>query len=280
MAHQLADQAEWTAGRGNIWMELQPMLDRLFSPFEAILVNEIVALNVQSVLDIGCGAGGTSLAMAQYLKGNGVCTGVDISPDLIDLACRRAAKEQINARFLCGDAQRCGFSTGHFDAIVSRFGVMFFDDPVAAFMNIRHAAKPGAVLRCIVWRSIADNPFMAIQPDAIAQVLGPQAAPRPYAPRQFAFASDERVKEILADAGWHDVDIQPIDVPCELPANELPIYARRMGGMEATLGSLEGAQSSRLQAALDAEFARFVIDDVARFDAACWMVRATCPSCS
>ena len=275
MVHYRADQAEWTADRGNIWLELQPMLDRLFSPFESILVNEIVALNAQSVLDIGCGAGATSLAIAGHLKGNGVCTGVDISPDLINLACRRAAEQQANARFFCGDAQRYGFSPGHFDAIVSRFGVMFFDDPAAAFVNIRRAGGPGAALRCIVWRSVADNPFMAVQPDTIAQVLGPQAAPPPYAPGQFAFADDERVKEILTEAGWHDVEIQPINVPCELPANELPIYARRMGGMEAVLGRLEEAKSSRLQAALDAEFARFVVDDVARFDAGCWMVRAT-----
>lgn len=275
MAAQQAGKTVWTAVRSNVWVELQPMLDRLFSPFETILANEAVAQNARFVLDIGCGAGATTMAIAEQLKGDGVCTGVDISPDLMDLACRRATGEQANARFFCGDAQRYDFSPDQFDAIVSRFGVMFFDDPVAAFANIRRAARPGGVLCCIVWRGLADNPFMATQQDAIAHVLGPQAKPSPYAPGQFAFADGRRVQEILADAGWHGVDIQPISVPCELPANELAIYARRMGGMEAILAGLEEAQSLHLQAALDAGFAPFVVDEVARFDARCWIVRAT-----
>lgn len=274
MAGQQGDQAGWTAGRSNVWVELQPMLDRLFSPFEAILVNEVVAQNARSVLDIGCGAGATTLAIAERLKGRGACTGIDLSPDLVELACRRAEK-QAHARFLCGDAQRYDFSPDQFDAIVSRFGVMFFDDPVAAFANIRRTARPGAALRCIVWRGLAENPFMASQHNAISQVLGPQAKPSRHAPGQFAFADDRRVRNILADAGWHGVEIHPISVPCELPANELAIYARRMGGMETVLASLEEAESVRLQVALDAGFARFVVDEVARFDTGCWMVRAT-----
>lgn len=275
MADQQAEQAGWTAGRSNVWVELQPMLDRLFLPFEAILAKEVVARDPRSVLDIGCGAGATTLAIAEHLKDGGVCTGVDISPELVELACRRADEKQANAHFLCADAQRYNFSPDQFDAIVSRFGVMFFDDPVSAFANIRHAARPGAALSCIVWRGVADNPFMATQHDAIADVLGPQAKPSPDAPGQFAFADARRVRKILADAGWQDVDIQPIGVPCELPANELSIYARRMGGMEAILAGLEEAKSLRLQVALDAGFARFVVDEVARFDAGCWIVRAT-----
>lgn len=245
------------------------------SPFEAILVNEVIAQGARSVLDIGCGAGATTLAIAERLKGSGACTGVDISPDLVALACRRADQKQANAHFFCGDAQRYDFPPDQFDAIVSRFGVIFFDDPVAAFANIRRAALLGAVLRCIVWCSVADNPFMAAQQNAIAHVLGPKATPSPNAPGQFAFADARRVRRILADAGWRGVDIQPISVPCELPANELAIYARRMGGMEAILADLEEAQSLRLQAALDAGFAPFVVNGMARFDAGCWMVRAS-----
>jgi trans-aconitate methyltransferase len=104
MADQQADQAGWTAGRSNVWGELQPMLDRLFSPFEAILANEVVARDARSVLDIGCGAGATTLAIADRLKVSGACTGVDISPDLIALACRRADEKQANAHFKFGKA--------------------------------------------------------------------------------------------------------------------------------------------------------------------------------
>ncbi|MCW2395918.1 MULTISPECIES: class I SAM-dependent methyltransferase [unclassified Sphingobium] len=207
-------------------------------------------------------------------EGGGTCTGVDISPDLIRLA-RLRAEQRPNAHFLCGDAQRHDFPPEQFDAIVSRFGVMFFDDPVAAFVNIRRAARPGAALRCIVWRGMADNPFMATQYDALSHVSGPQAKLTSHAPGQFAFADDRRVKHTLAGAGWHRVTIEPVSVPCELPANDLAIYARRMGGMETILASLDEVQSLRLQRALDAGFARFVVEEVAWIDAGCWMVRAT-----
>jgi len=250
------------------------MLDRLFSPFERILVDEVVAQGARNILDIGCGAGAASLAIAEQLKDGGACTGVDISQALVDVACRRAAAAKTNARFLCADAQRYNFAPNQYDAIVSRFGVMFFDDPVSAFANMRSAARLGAMLSCIVWRGASDNPFMATQHHAIADVLGSQAHPDPHAPGQFAFADDERVRDILAEAGWGAIEIQPITVPCELPTGELPVYARRMGGIEAILPDLDEVQSLRLQVALDAGFARFVDDGVVRFDAACWMVHA------
>lgn len=266
--------AGWNAQRSSVWVELQPMLDRLFSPFERILVDEVAHHGARHILDIGCGAGATTLAVAGQLAEDGDCTGVDISQELVDVASRRAALEQARVRFFCADAQRWHFTADQFDAVISRFGVMFFDDPMAAFANVRSAARPGARLSCIVWRSARDNPFMATQHHAIAEVLGKPADPDPLAPGQFAFADKERVRRILAEAGWGAIDIQPLTVPCELPADALAVYARRMGGVEEILPHLDEAQSLRLQAALDAGFARFVVDGVARFDAACWMVRA------
>jgi len=273
MTDQQPETTGWNTQRSQVWVELQPMLDRLFSPFERILVDAVGVRGARAVLDIGCGAGATTLAIAQQFGGEVDCTGLDISQDLVDAASRRA-EGMDNVRFLCADAQRHAFPPEQFDAIVSRFGVMFFDDPVAAFANLRAAARPGAALTCIAWRSASDNPFMTVQRRAIAEVLGPQGDPAPDAPGQFAFADDGRVRGILADAGWSDIDIRPINVPCTLPAENLPIYARRMGGMDAIASDLDEAQWGRLEAALDRGFASFVVDGVARFEAACWVVQA------
>ncbi|MCP3733325.1 class I SAM-dependent methyltransferase [Sphingomonas sp. RP10(2022)] len=278
MDRRQPDPAGWTTGRGNAWVALQPMLDGLFLPFERILADMMLAQGVQDVLDIGCGAGATSLAIAEVLRPSGTCTGIDISEALVKVARDRAIATGLgNARFLCADAQRHDFDPEAYDAIVSRFGVMFFDDPVAAFANIRRALRPAGTLACIVWRSPGDNRFMATAERAAAAILGPQPASDPHAPGQFAFADDGRVHGILTDAGWDTIDIRPIAVPCELSAKELPVYARRMGRIGTILPRLDDAERIRLETALDEAFAPFVVGEVARFGAACWMVRARKP---
>ena len=278
MDEQASDPAGWTAGRGDTWAELQPLLDRLFLPFEPVLLDAVAAQGARQVLDIGCGAGATSLAIARQLGERGHCTGIDISPALVARARDRAADAGLdNARFLCADAQRQDFAPDFYDAILSRFGVMFFDDPVAAFANIARATRPGGTLACIVWRSPDDNPFMAAADRAAADILGPQPAPDPHAPGQFAFADQGRVRTILDAAGWTAIDIQPIAIGCKLSPDDLRLYTRRMGRVGTILPALPAAQRLRLETALDAAFAPFLIGDVARFDAACWLVRARRP---
>ena len=139
--------ALWNDASGRTWVEMQAVLDAMLAPFVAPLVAGISPGETARVLDIGCGAGATTLALARRLGPRGLCLGVDISAPLLAAARARAATEQLaSARFREADAQTHGFEAGAFDAVVSRFGVMFFDDPVAAFANIRRAARPGAAL--------------------------------------------------------------------------------------------------------------------------------------
>lgn len=273
--HANQAQAElWNNQAGRNWVEQNAMLDRLFAPFEQPLVDAVRQQGARAALDVGCGAGATTFAVARSLAGQGRCTGADLSNPLIDLARRRATEMEIdNADFVVADAQQQAFQPATFDAVISRFGVMFFDDPVAAFANLRRAARTDAGLACIVWRGAGENPFMTAAERAAAPLL-PEAPPRaPDAPGQFAFADPDRVSGILSAAGWRDVDLQPLDVACEMSADDLATYATRMGPVSLALPGLDEDRRGAVIEAVRRGFEPFVANGVARFTAACWMVR-------
>jgi SAM-dependent methyltransferase len=221
--------ALWNGAAGRSWVEAQDMLDEMFKPFEDLLADAVVARPRAGVLDVGCGTGSTTLAFARRLGAGGQCVGVDISAPMLDRARARAERDGLPASFIGADAELHAFERASFDIIVSRFGVMFFNDPVRAFANLRRAARDGAELCFIAWRSPSENPFMTTAERAAAPIL-PTIPPRqPDAPGQFAFADPNRVRGILEQSGWADIDIRPIDVECTFPETELARYAARFG---------------------------------------------------
>jgi SAM-dependent methyltransferase len=269
-------QAElWNGRTGQSWVELNAMLDRLLAPFVQPLLDAVRQGSARDVLDVGCGAGATTFAVARSLGQEGRCTGIDLSAPLIELARRRAADMGApNTDFVVADAQRHDFQSAAFDTVISRFGVMFFDDPVAAFANLRRAARPDAGLACIVWRGTEENPFMTAAERAAAPLL-PEQPPRvPNAPGQFAFADPDHVGGVLSAAGWRDADLQPLDVACALSADDLETYVTRMGPVGQVLPGLEADHRQAVVAAVKRGFEPFLADGVARFTAACWLVRA------
>src|SRR5262245_51388365 len=211
-SHETNDEkaALWNGVAGRAWVDAQQALDRLFAPFENLLVTAVTAASARAVLDVGCGTGGTTLAAARRLGGNARCVGIDISAPMLELARARAKAEHLTAEFIHADAERYTFEPAVFDAFISRFGVMFFERPADAFANLRHAAQPDATLCLIAWRSAADNPFMTTAERAAAPLL-PNLPPRkPDAPGQFAFADRDRVQSILQNSGWREIELRPI----------------------------------------------------------------------
>lgn len=206
-----AQIAYWNAATGDTWAALQDRLDHQLEPLGRRAMGELHLVGGEHILDIGCGTGQTSLALAEAVGGQGSVTGVDISLPLLDAANRRAAKSGVaNASFLEADVQTAAFDAGRFDAAFSRFGVMFFADPVAAFRNIRSALKPGGRLAFVCWRPASENPVMTLAMQAAAPFLPPPAPPGdPTAPGPFAFADPERVRSILATAGFSHIAITP-----------------------------------------------------------------------
>ncbi|WP_285410732.1 class I SAM-dependent methyltransferase [Variovorax sp. efr-133-TYG-130] len=275
--HGADEQARlWNGHAGHAWVDVQATLDQMFAPLADLLVEAASQLAAGRVLDIGCGTGATTLAVARLNSAqDGQCVGIDISAPMIDAARNRAEKEGSHARFICADARTHAFEAASFDLLISRFGVMFFDDPVGAFINLRHAATDDAGLRFIAWRSAGGNPFMTTAERAAAPLL-PKLPPRtPGGPGQFAFADRQRVEDILQESGWHGIDIRPIDVTCTLPEKELLRYLSQLGPVGKQLQEEDAQTRSHVIAAVRPAFEPYVHGDEVRFTAACWMVAAT-----
>ncbi|MBB5685540.1 class I SAM-dependent methyltransferase [Sphingobium boeckii] len=268
-----AQSALWNTRAGAAWVAQQALLDRLFLPFEHMLTQIAQDSGASQILDIGCGAGATTLAVAQSLAASGHCTGVDISLPLIEAARRRAQARHIAAAFLADDAQTHPFQPQGFDGVISRFGVMFFDDPEAAFANLRRAVCPGASLTFIAWRGRDENPFMTAAERAADRWLPQLDVMDATAPGQFAFADAARVRGILSGA-WLDIDIQPLDVPCALSEADLHTYALGMGRVGVRLPDLADPLRATVSDAILQAYARYMSAGMAHFTAACWLVRA------
>lgn len=266
--------ALWNGAAGRAWVEAQDVLDRMFKPFEDLLATAASTASGGRVLDVGCGTGGTTLAIAQHLGEGGHCTGIDISEPMIAAARVRAESEPAPASFILADAQDHAFEPASIDMIVSRFGVMFFEDPVRAFANLRHAVKDDGELRFIAWRSPAENPFMTTAERAAAPLLPKLPARRPDAPGQFALADAQRVQTILDNSGWSGIDIQPIDVSCTLPEQELIPYLSRLGPVGRMLQEVDEGSRGQVIETVRAAFDPYVKGSAVHFFAACWMVSA------
>jgi len=264
----------WNGTAGRAWVEEQAMLDATYLPIENLLADEAAKHDARDVLDVGCGSGATTLAIARRLGPNARCTGVDISAPLVELANARAASESPATRFILADAQTHDFEPGSFDLIVSRFGMMFFDDPVAALTNLRRSLRKGGGLCSIAFRAASENPFMIAAERAAAPLLPNVPPRRPDAPGQFALANLERVQKILADSGWSDIDIAPIDVPCAFPEAGLIRYFTRLGPVGLVLRNADEATRERVIGTIRAAFAPFIAGSEVRFVAACWSIRA------
>ncbi|OQW55173.1 MAG: SAM-dependent methyltransferase [Proteobacteria bacterium SG_bin9] len=264
----------WNGPAGHAWVGTQELIDHIFAPLQALLIEAIPNESGLRILDVGCGTGGTTMAAARKAGANGHCTGVDISEPMLAAACQRAERERTRATFIYADAQTHAFEPERFDMIISRNGVMFFDEPVLAFANLRRAAKPGAPLRFITWRSAAENPFMTTAERAAAPLLPNLPVRKPGMPGQFALAEQQRIQSILDESGWRDIDVQPIDLTCTFPEAALERYFTLLGPVGLALSDADEQTRTLVIDAVRAAFDRFMHGDEIRFTAACWLVTA------
>ena len=209
-----ADQiAYWNAGAGETWASLQDRLDHQLEPLGRAAQDALEPRTGERILDIGCGSGQTTLDLLRAVAPGGRVLGVDISRPMLEVA-RRRADGLAGVSFQEADAAIAPFEAGSFDAAFSRFGVMFFADPVAAFRNIARALKPGGRLAFVCWRTPQENLLMTLPLAAAATALptsDPPPPPAPGAPGPFAFADPGRVWDLLGQAGFSDIGIQAHD---------------------------------------------------------------------
>lgn len=277
MASQGPNQAQvdyWNTGAGPVWAQLQEMLDRQLDPLGRAAQQAIDVAPGERVLDIGCGCGHTTLALAEAASPNGEVLGVDISDPMLAVARQRAAGNPA-IRFMEVDAQTADLPSGAFDAAYSRFGVMFFADPTAAFANIRRAVRAGGRLGFVCWRPFQENLWMRGPAEAAAPFLpAPAAAPDPMAPGPFAFADPSRVRRILEAAGWSAVEIRPHDKSIGAGGLEETLsLMMRVGPLGAALRETPEARPRVIDAVREF-LARYDGPDRVRLPAAAWIVTA------
>lgn len=269
-------EAYWNDAGGNAWVEHQGLLDRINRPVGDIVAGRADPGPGARVLDVGCGAGATTLDMARRVGPDGRAVGVDVSDALLELARQRARAEAVdNLDFVRADAATHDFGAPTFDAAISRYGVMFFEDPDAAFANLRRAVRPGGGLTFACWRSAAENPLTLVPLEAAAPFLPePPRAPAD-GPGRFAFADPDRVRGILDRSGWRQVAIEPLDVVTPVSFDELLTLSLKLGLLGTVLPRHDESVRKRVAEAVAAGLEPWVEDGVVPMTAACWLVTAT-----
>lgn len=216
MAGDNASQvADWNGAVGERWAAEQERTDQLIRAFGEAALAAAKAQAGEAVLDVGCGCGDTSLSLADAVGASGRVLGVDVSAPMLAVARKRAAG-RANLSFAEADASRASLP-GPFDLMFSRFGVMFFDEPAAAFTQLRKALKPGGRMAFVCWAAPQDNPWAALPAQTARKASGLNLPPAdPTAPGPFAFADKDRVTGILSAAGFTNISHQPFVAPMYL----------------------------------------------------------------
>jgi len=263
----------WNEKAGQNWTVLQERMDANLADIGDAVLAFASAKPGDTVLDVGCGTGATSLALA---TAGAKVTGLDVSRPMLDLARSRAIQAGLDISFIEADASTYAFQP-EFDLVFSRFGVMFFDDPIGAFANLHKALKPGRRLAFVCWRTAPEN-LWAFTPLAAARPFLPeQPPPDPNAPGPFAFADPQRILSILTDVGFHHVETSKYDGVMRMGSDIAAIAARtlQIGPLSRAIGEADEATRAKIVEAVRAAMAKFKTPDgeIAP-PTACWLVSA------
>ncbi|MBF9061360.1 methyltransferase domain-containing protein [Rhodobacterales bacterium HKCCSP123] len=238
------DQAEyWASPAGLKWLEHEHALDAAMAGMSNLMLDTADILSADRIIDIGCGTGASTLESARRVP-EGVGLGVDISKPLLARAVNRAKEEGIqNASFLLADAQTYDFSRQPFDLLVSRLGMSFFSDTMAALMNLSDALTGRGRMVFVCWASVTKNPWFSVPARVAEERLGKLPSGNPSAPGPTAFQDCARVADLMAQAGLSNIEARPVEIELTPPggvagaaraASKVGPAARIMKGFKGT----------------------------------------------
>ncbi|MBL8538487.1 MAG: methyltransferase domain-containing protein [Hyphomonadaceae bacterium] len=275
MAETPTQKEYWSGKVGGEWAAHAVQIDAMLAGVAQAALLRAGFKAGERVLDIGCGAGATSLEIARRVGASGSVLGVDLSPPLLAVARMRASGA---AEFVEADATHFSADVA-FDAAFSRFGVMFFEAPEAAFANIRSLLRPAGRLVFACWRAVTENDWATAPMIALAPMLGtPPVPPDADAPGPFAFADPKKVERILSGAGWRDIEIArwddhiPVGGEGDLP--KIADFLLHIGPCARALAE-QGLDPAMAKARLIEHLEPLYRDGAVRLAAACWIVSAT-----
>jgi SAM-dependent methyltransferase len=234
---QNADQiAYWNGPGGQRWADRQQTQDIVLGPIADVLIDRAKPKAGERIIDVGCGAGATTVAFAQKVGPSGHVLGIDVSAPMLERA-RQVAPKGMPVEFMLADATVYPFAPASFDLLASRFGVMFFSDPALSFANMRKALKPSGRLAFACWRDPRDNPFFMAPLQAVYKHVPKLPQLGPEDPGPFSFASEARVNRVLGEAGFRGIAMEPCDLSLDVAVGR---------GLDAAVqGALEIGPASR-----------------------------------
>jgi SAM-dependent methyltransferase len=273
----------WNSAQTRAWTDEHEAIDRLFARLTPVALDHAAPKLGERVIDIGCGGGTTVLELAARVGPNGYVLGADVSKPSVERARERIAAAGIHhAEIVCCDVSAHIFPANSFDLVFSRFGVMFFADPVATFANIRKAMKPRGRLALVVFRTLQENEWATAVLAAARHLLPPMKPPGPEEPGQFSWADAVRVRRILETAGFHDVCLAPHDADMPLAghggAAEAASFMSRVGPVVRATSDVSEEQRKKVQLALEAFFRNRAGPQGIVLQGAIWIVTARAAS--
>ncbi|MAM94328.1 class I SAM-dependent methyltransferase [Parvibaculum sp.] len=279
-----ADQIDyWNGDAGERWARYQDKLDAMLQPFSGAVLELAAIKPGERLMDIGCGCGATTFEAAEHAGPAGHALGVDISAPMIARARKRAEERAKtsggHAEFMLADAATHDFGANTFDLLVSRFGIMFFADPVAAFSHMKPSLGTSGRIAFVCWRPMKENGWVSVPFFAALPHLPPQEPPLPGAPGPFAFADPDRFRSILEDAGYRDIAIEPFDASLSLGRGDNPVEAAleqtlEIGPLSRALKELPNETKTRAADAVREALAGHVSNGEVRLGGAVWLVSA------
>ena len=275
-----AEQAAyWNADEARHWVADQDRYDRMLAPFAVRLLGAVAPGREARVIDVGCGTGATTCAAARAAS-HGHALGFDISRPMVEAARVRAARDGLaNVSFEVGDAQTHAFDPGAADVVMSRFGVMFFDDPVAAFANIRAALHTDGRLVFMCWQGLLANEWMAVPGVAAAAHVPLPDSGSSEAPGPFAFGDADRVRDVLGAAGFRDIAVGGVEEPILLGGGgsleDTTAFLLNTGMARALFADAPSDAVQRAIQAVTAALEPYVTPEGVRIGAAGWLVQAS-----
>ena len=249
----------------------------MLAPLGAAVMDRAAPMAGERVLDVGCGCGDTTLELARRVAPGGAVTGVDVSAPMLALARQRAAAAGLAVTLINADAETHGLPAGAFDLGFSRFGVMFFNDPEAAFANIARSLRPGGRLVFVCWRAVALNPWVSIPLDAARPLFPDFEPPQPGAPGPFAFAEAGRVEAILSGAGFGDVTLESHHAALGVGEGDLDACVQgilRLGPVSRLLREASDEAIAAAAVAVRDAVAPYHTGETLELDSAVWIVAA------
>ena len=275
-AANLQQREYWNGPVGERWASLQEKIDLHLGEITEALIRFAAPQSGERILDVGCGCGTTTLLLALKTEPEGAAAGIDISAPMLNVARARAMAQNADIVFLDADASTYAFQPV-FDLVFSRFGIMFFADPVSAFANLRTALAPGGRLVFVCWRNFEENrwawePFQAALP-----LLPPQEPVDPLAPGPFAFADSERLRVILERAAFTKIRIDPFDGSVNMggTAEEAAAQALNVGPLARAATGLDATAREKIRRVVEVAYAPYQTPSGVHPPAACWFVHAT-----